>query len=77
MDKVIMEDHYHMTTMDENMNWMKPTHMLSSCFSKVEGRMLYNTSTFAANFLKAIFECTHSRKIILLPYVYYVCQCLK
>ena len=25
MNKVVIEDYYHMTTMDENVNWMKQT----------------------------------------------------
>ena len=29
MDKVVIKDYYHMTTMDENVNWMELTHMLS------------------------------------------------
>ena len=29
MDKVVKEDYYHMTLMDENTNWMKFTHILS------------------------------------------------
>ena len=29
MDKVVIEHFYHMTTMDENMNWMELTHLLS------------------------------------------------
>ena len=29
MDKVVLKDYYHMTTMDENVNWLKLTHLLS------------------------------------------------
>ena len=29
MDKVVIEDFYHMTIMDENFNWMELTHLLS------------------------------------------------
>ena len=28
MDKVVIGDGYIMTIMDENINWMKPTHLL-------------------------------------------------
>ena len=28
MDKVVIEDYYHMTIMDENMNWVKLTYLL-------------------------------------------------
>ena len=30
MNKVVIKDYNHMTTMDENMNWMKVTHVLSN-----------------------------------------------
>ena len=30
MDKVVIEGYYQMTTMDENVNWMKLTHLLST-----------------------------------------------
>jgi len=30
MDMVVIEDYYHMTTMDENMNSMKLKHLLST-----------------------------------------------
>lgn len=30
MDNVVIEDYCHMTTMDETMNWMKLTHILSN-----------------------------------------------
>ena len=29
MDKVVIRDYYHMTTMDEYVNWMELTHFLS------------------------------------------------
>jgi len=29
MDKVVIDDYYHATTMNETMNWMKLTHLLS------------------------------------------------
>jgi hypothetical protein len=41
MNKVVIEDFYHMTTMDENMNWMKLTHSLSKKLSKPYGPLLY------------------------------------
>ena len=28
MDKVVIEDYYHLTTMDENMNWIELTNLL-------------------------------------------------
>ena len=29
MNKVFIEDYYHMTKIDENVNWIKPMHLLS------------------------------------------------
>jgi hypothetical protein len=29
MNKVVIEEFYHMTSMDANMNWMNLTHLLS------------------------------------------------
>ena len=41
MDRVVIEDYYHMTTIDENINWMKLIH-LSSIFSlDLRGPLLY------------------------------------
>ena len=34
MDKVVVEDYYHMTIMDENVNWMELAHLFSIFFSK-------------------------------------------
>ena len=31
MDRVVIEDYYGMTTMDENVRGMKQTHLLSNC----------------------------------------------
>ena len=33
-DKVVIGDYYHMTTMNENVNWMKLTHLLWEKISK-------------------------------------------
>jgi hypothetical protein len=32
MDKVVIEDYYHTTKMNENMNWMELMHLLSNFF---------------------------------------------
>jgi hypothetical protein len=45
MDRVPVEDHYHMTTMDESANWMKLTHLLSS-FSLNLGALFVHLSLF-------------------------------
>ena len=41
---VVIENYDHMKTMDENVYWMKPTHLLSK-FS-LNFRALFCTSTF-------------------------------
>ena len=48
MDKVVIEDYYHMTTMDENMNWMELTHSLP-IFPQTPISLC--TSTFTSTFL--------------------------
>jgi hypothetical protein len=55
---VVIEDFDLMTTMDENMNWMKLTHLLSM---------------FALNLRAPYYTYTvTSENLIPLPYVYYV-----
>jgi hypothetical protein len=34
MDRVVIRDYYHMTTMYTNINWMKPTQLMSIFLSK-------------------------------------------
>ena len=41
MDMVVIVDYYQVTTIDENMNWMKLTRLLSISFSKPQGPLLY------------------------------------
>jgi hypothetical protein len=41
MDKIVIEDYYHMTTMDENVNWMKLAHLLSNYSLNPKGPLLY------------------------------------
>ena len=36
MDMVVIKDYDHVTTMGDNVNWMKLTHLLSSFFSKAK-----------------------------------------
>ena len=43
---VVVEDYDHMKTMDENVKWMKPTHLLSN-FS-LNLRVPFRTSIFIA-----------------------------
>ncbi len=66
MDKVVIEDYYHMTTMDENVNWMKLAHLLSIFI--LNPRASFHTSTFALTFSIA-FSNVHivQRKIIHVP----------
>ena len=42
---VLIKDYDHMTTMNENVNWMKPTHLLSN-FANL--RAPFCTSTFTS-----------------------------
>ena len=41
MNKVVIEDFYNMTTIDENMNWMKLTHVLSKKSLNLMAPLLY------------------------------------
>ena len=56
MNEVVIEDYYHMTTIDENVNWMELAHLLSS-FS-LNPRVPFCTSIFF-NVLNNLFKCTH------------------
>ena len=59
MDKVVIEDYYHMTTVNENLDWMKSTHMLSIFLYAVGPPFV--TPTFASTFLIA-FLTVHTRE---------------
>lgn len=41
MNKVVVEDYYHMTIVNENMNWMKSTHLLSSISLNLKAPFVY------------------------------------
>jgi hypothetical protein len=47
MDMVGIKDYYKMTLINENVYWMKPTHLLSSFSQNV--RVPFCTSTFTSN----------------------------
>ena len=68
MDMIVIEDNYHMTRMNENMNWMKLKHLVKfimrSC--KPQGALLY--IYLYCRFLNSLPSCTHYRKVIPLPY---------
>ena len=49
MNLVVIEDYYHVTTINENMYWMKLIHLLS-IFS-LNLRVPFSTSTFTSNSL--------------------------
>ena len=51
--KAVIENYYHMTTMDESMNWMEVTHLLSifSLNPRAPFCMITFTSTFLMSFL--------------------------
>ena len=55
MDKVIIEDYYHMTIGDENVNWMKLTHLLLTLNLKAFFWYIY---MYFKN-LNNLFGCTH------------------
>ena len=56
---VVITDYYHMTTVDENVNWMKITHILSTFTLNLRGP--FCTSTFTSKFL-IIFLNAHLEK---------------
>ena len=56
--------------MDKDVNWMKLTHLLS--FFSLNPRAPFCTSTFTSTFSIAFLIIHNLRKIIPLPYVYYV-----
>jgi hypothetical protein len=64
MDNVVIEDYYHITIMDETNTY------IVKFSSKPQGPLLYINLYF--NILNALFEDTQQRKVIHLPYVYYV-----
>ena len=59
MDKVVIDAYYHMTPMDENVNWMKLTTMLSN-FS-LNPRVTCCTSNLISTFLIA-FQNVHNKE---------------
>ena len=69
MNKVVIEDFYHMTTMDEDVNWMKLTHLLWEQIFKPQDPPfvhLHLLQTF-----NSLSKCARQRIIIPPPYVYY------
>ena len=64
---VVIVDHYPMTTMNENINWMKLTHLLSN-FCLTLRPPLYIYMNF--KFLNTIFKCTHYKKNLDLSLTY-------
>jgi hypothetical protein len=57
IDRVGIKDYYKMTLINENMYWMKPTHLLSSFSQNV--RVPFCTSTFTSKFLITFSKYTH------------------
>jgi hypothetical protein len=70
MDKVVIEDYYHTTIVDENMKHMKLTHLLSSFPLKLKAACC--TYNFISFFLKALLDVHTRKNIITLLDVYYV-----
>ena len=60
LDRVVIRDYYHMTTMDENMNWMKPTHLLAISSLNLRRPLLY-MYFFFSKFLIAVSNI-HTRE---------------
>jgi hypothetical protein len=54
MHKGVIADYYHMTTMDENINWMKLTHLL--LIISLNLRAPFCTSTLPSTFLIALLN---------------------
>jgi hypothetical protein len=46
MDTIVIEDYYHMTTMNDNINWMKLTHLLSIFSLTLRVPLLYINLNF-------------------------------
>lgn len=68
---MIITGHYHhMTTMDEHATWRKLTHLLSRFPFKWQGSLLYIYLSY--KHFNSLLKCTHWKRIISLPYVYYV-----
>jgi hypothetical protein len=60
MNEVIIEDYYHMTTMDQNANWMKKTR-LSSKKNYLYLRGPFSTLIFTSKFLTTSLN-VHTRR---------------
>jgi hypothetical protein len=75
MDKVVIEDYCHMTTtmttMDENVYWMKRRHRFPN--SALNFRAPFVHLPLLQKKSNTLFKWTYHTKMIPLPYVYYVC----
>ena len=65
MNNVVIKDYYHMTIIDENVNWKKLTYLLSFFALNPRGPYLYICLCF--NILNSLLKRTHWRKMISLP----------
>ena len=74
LDRVVVEDYYYTTIMDENVNWMQHTYLISILFLNHKDP-LYTLAFTSENCIVLCIQ--HTRKIIPLPYAYYVHLCLK
>ena len=57
MDRVVIENYYYMTTIDENVYWMKLTHLLAIFSLNPRGPFLYVCLYFVI--LNSLFQCIH------------------
>ena len=59
LDKIVIEDYYQMTIINENVYWMKVAHLFSSFSQNL--RVPFCTSTFTSKKLIAFF-IVHTRE---------------
>ena len=69
--EVNIENYDHMTTKDENVNWMKLTHLLS-VFS-LDLKAPFCISNFTSKNIITFLDVRTRESIIPLHFVYYVC----
>ena len=75
IDNVVIEDYYHVTTMNANVTWMKLTRLLA--IVSLNHRAPFCTFNFTSNLLITFLNVHIKEKIIPFPYVFDVHYCLK
>ena len=74
LDGVAVEDYYYTTIIDENVNWMQYTYLVSIFSLNIKA--LFCTFAFTSE-NRIVLLIEHMRKKMPLPYAYYVHLCLK